>query len=60
MNNQKCNCCEYVVDAFGKDVKCRKTEENGKHMFAVWYYWNDGAPAECPIKKEKEERKNDC
>lgn len=47
--------CEYVVDAFGKEVKCRKTAENDKHMFAIWYYWNDGAPAECPINTGTEE-----
>ena len=61
INSPKCCICEYVADAFGNYVECKKTAENGKHMFVDWYYWNDGAPAECPLNTEKEEvEKNDC
>ena len=50
-SEQKCYDCKYLIDAFGNYVMCKKSAENGTQMFVDWYYWNDGSPEKCPLKK---------
>ena len=50
MNVPRCYMCRYIADALGNFVECKKLAETGSHMFVDWYYWNDGAPEECPLR----------
>ena len=50
-NEQKCYDCKYLIDVFGNYVECKKSAENGTHMFVDWYYWNNESPEKCPLKK---------
>lgn len=50
MSEPKCYGCEYLADVLGNYVECRKTAEEGTHMFVDWYYWNNGCPDKCPLK----------
>ena len=53
-NEPTCYGCKYLIDVFGNYVECRKTVEQGTHMFVDYFYWNTGSPNECPLRKEKE------
>lgn len=50
MSEIRCNNCKYLADAFGNYVECKKSAENGLHMFVDWHYWNNSSPEECPLK----------
>ena len=51
-NEPTCYGCKYLIGAFGNYVECRKTAEHGTHMFVDWFYWNNGSPKDCPLRKE--------
>ena len=58
MSEPTCYGCKYLADAFGNYVECRKTAEEGTHMFVDWYYWNDGSPDKCPLKSNNQTKTN--
>lgn len=53
MDEPRCYGCTYLMDALGNYVECRKTAEEGTHMFVDWYYWNDGSPDKCPLRQKQ-------
>lgn len=50
MSEPICYGCKYLADTFGNYVECKKSAENGTHIFVDWYYWNGGSPEVCPFK----------
>ena len=55
MSEPTCYGCKYLADTFGNYVECKKSAENGTHIFVDWYYWNDGSPDKCPLKLAEDE-----
>lgn len=57
MNKEpECYGCTHMQDAFGNYVECTLYAKNNtfNHLFVDYWYWNDGAPDKCPLKKHKE------
>ena len=56
MKELNCYSCEYIHNVFGNYVQCGKAAETGTTMFVDWYYWNEGHPEHCPLRKVEDGR----